>query len=284
MASEVDVECSPRPSSSSSVSSQPTSPSKDLFRLPDHRMACQDSNARARPSAGCAMPRPSWPAPIEKYRDTLPKLQSGLEDYAEKTQEPRHGQRRGPAHPGDQAMPGTRPQTHTRSGGLRKVPLLRGSRSGQDEGRPGPARVPATSASEGSCGFHGQGARRLRRSTQPLWTRKPRSIPSRSHVEDYPQAVLRGGRTPSSRPWESCGKRSRKGKKKEICESVLLTVNDYMAARTGVASAAPGILAQEASRFAGDRRVAPFSSTTAAHPLNACRRGGRLPGPSRVSS
>jgi hypothetical protein len=41
--------------------------------------------------------------------------------------------------------------------------------------------------------------------------------------------------------WESCGKRSRKGKKKEDMESFLLTVNDYMAARTGVASAARDI-------------------------------------------
>jgi len=35
--------------------------------------------------------------------------------------------------------------------------------------------------------------------------------------------------------WESCGKRSRKGKKKEDLENFLLTVNDYMAARIGVA-------------------------------------------------
>jgi hypothetical protein len=38
--------------------------------------------------------------------------------------------------------------------------------------------------------------------------------------------------------WESCGKRSRKGKKKEDLENFLLAVNDYMAARVGVASAA----------------------------------------------
>jgi hypothetical protein len=41
--------------------------------------------------------------------------------------------------------------------------------------------------------------------------------------------------------WESCGKKSRKGKKKEDLENFLLTVNDYMAARAGVASAARSI-------------------------------------------
>jgi hypothetical protein len=41
--------------------------------------------------------------------------------------------------------------------------------------------------------------------------------------------------------WESCGKRSRKGKKKEDLENFLLAVNDYMSARAGVASAARDI-------------------------------------------
>jgi hypothetical protein len=46
--------------------------------------------------------------------------------------------------------------------------------------------------------------------------------------------------------WESCGKRSRKGKKKEDLEQFLMAVNEYMAARSGVASAARGI--QEAAK------------------------------------
>ncbi len=41
--------------------------------------------------------------------------------------------------------------------------------------------------------------------------------------------------------WESCSKRSRRGKKREDLEKFLLAVNDYMAARAGVASAARGI-------------------------------------------
>ncbi len=41
--------------------------------------------------------------------------------------------------------------------------------------------------------------------------------------------------------WESCGKRSRKGQKKEDMEAFLFAVNDYMAARTKVAQAARGI-------------------------------------------
>ena len=41
--------------------------------------------------------------------------------------------------------------------------------------------------------------------------------------------------------WESCGKKSRKGKKKEDLEQFLTAVNDYMAARSGVAAAAHGI-------------------------------------------
>ena len=46
--------------------------------------------------------------------------------------------------------------------------------------------------------------------------------------------------------WDSCGRRSRKGKKKEDLEQFLLAVNDYMAARSGVAAAARAI--QEASK------------------------------------
>ena len=46
--------------------------------------------------------------------------------------------------------------------------------------------------------------------------------------------------------WESCSKRSRKGKKKEDLEQFLLAVNDYMAARSGVANAARSI--QEAAK------------------------------------
>jgi len=60
------------------------------------------------------------------------------------------------------------------------------------------------------------------------------------HLEDHPQAALRGGSAPAP-GLESCGKRSRKGKKKEDLENFLLTVNDYMAARAGVASAARDI-------------------------------------------
>jgi hypothetical protein len=41
--------------------------------------------------------------------------------------------------------------------------------------------------------------------------------------------------------WESCGKKSRKGKKKEDLENFLSAVNDYMSARSGVADAARGI-------------------------------------------
>jgi len=47
--------------------------------------------------------------------------------------------------------------------------------------------------------------------------------------------------------WESCGKRSRKGKKKEELENFLLTVNDYMAARAGVANAAAGYKSRRSS-------------------------------------
>ena len=43
--------------------------------------------------------------------------------------------------------------------------------------------------------------------------------------------------------WESCGKRSRKGKKREDLEGFLLTVNGYMSARAGVANAARDIAA-----------------------------------------
>jgi hypothetical protein len=46
--------------------------------------------------------------------------------------------------------------------------------------------------------------------------------------------------------WESCGKRSRKGKKKEDLEDFLVSVVDYMRARGKVAEAARSI--QEAAK------------------------------------
>jgi len=58
-------------------------PAKDLFRLPDHRMRAQD-RTRAQSFGGLRDAPTELAGPIEKYRDTLPKLQSGLEDYAEK--------------------------------------------------------------------------------------------------------------------------------------------------------------------------------------------------------
>jgi hypothetical protein len=46
--------------------------------------------------------------------------------------------------------------------------------------------------------------------------------------------------------WESCSKKSRKGKKKEDLEQFLSAVNDYMSGRSGVAAAARSI--QEAAK------------------------------------
>jgi len=67
---------------------------------------------------------------------------------------------------------------------------------------------------------------------------------------------------------ESCGKRSRKGKKKEELENFLLTVNDYMAARAGVATPPEGYKSGEvASRLAcGATAGRPYGKT--------CRRLG----------
>jgi hypothetical protein len=72
----------------------------------------------------------------------------------------------------------------------------------------------------------------------------PKSVPTwkQSHKENgILEAEMR-----QLQAWESCGKKSRKGKKKEDLENFLLAVNDYMAARSGVANAARGI--QEAAK------------------------------------
>jgi hypothetical protein len=64
----------------------------------------------------------------------------------------------------------------------------------------------------------------------------PKSVPTwkQSHKEGgILEAEMR-----QLQAWESCGKRSRKGKKKEDLEQFLLAVNDYMKARSDVAKAA----------------------------------------------
>jgi hypothetical protein len=184
---------------------------------------------------------PELAGPIEKYRDTLPKLQSGLEDYAEKLKS------RGTVKDVDQLIQETGNAWHSTPDptpeavafekflycavpGLTKMKdaqALLEFLADQCFKKDPLAFMDKVRA---DCGG-------LLNVTDKEAKVNPKSVPTWKTTrklffeEDARQLQA----------WESCGKRSRKGKKKEDLENFLLTVNDYMAARIGVASAARDI-------------------------------------------
>jgi len=179
--------------------------------------------------------------PIEKYRESLPKLQSGLEDYSEKIKS------RGTTKDTDQLIQElgtvwhTTPDITAETAAFEKflycaIPDLAKKKDAQE----------VLEFMSDACFKKDPVAfmDRIRKDCGPLLVVADKeakvdakSVPTwkQSHKQFLEEEMRQ------LQAWESCGKKSRKGKKKEDLENFLNAVNDYMAARSGVASAARGI-------------------------------------------
>jgi len=203
---------------------------------------CVPKIERARQAFGGLRDAPTELAgPIEKYRGTLPKLQSGLEDYAEKLK------KRGTVKDVDQLIQETGNAWHStpdptpEAVGFEKflycaIPGLAKMKDAQalleflaDQcfKKDPVAFMDKVRADCGALVTIADKEAKVDAKSVPTW----RTTRKLFFEEDARQLQA----------WESCGKRSRKGKKKEDLENFLLTVNDYMAARAGVAGAARDI-------------------------------------------
>jgi hypothetical protein len=203
---------------------------------------CVPKIERARQSFGGLRDAPTELAgPIEKYRDTLPKLQAGLEDYAEKLKS------RGTVKDVDQLIQETGNAWHSTPDptpeavafekflycavpGLAKMKdaqALLEFLADQCFKKDPVAFMDKVRTDCGALLNVADKEAKVEAKSVPTW-----KTTHKLFFEDDARQL---------QAWESCGKRSRKGKKKEDLENFLLTVNDYMAARTGVASAARDI-------------------------------------------
>jgi hypothetical protein len=210
---------------------------------------CVPKIERARQAFGSLREAPTeLSGPLDKYRETLPRLQAGLEDYAEKIKS------RGSVKDTDQLIQelGTAwhstPDLTAETAAYEKflycaIPDLAKMKDAQE----------VLEYMKDQCYAKDPVVfmDRVRKECGPLLVVadkeakiNPKSVPTwkQSHKENgILEADMR-----QLQAWESCGKKSRKGKKKEDLENFLLAVNDYMAARSGVANAARGI--QEAAK------------------------------------
>ena len=208
---------------------------------------CIPKIERARQAFGGLRDAPTELAgPIDKYREALPKLQSGLEDYTEKIKA------RGTTKDTDQLIQELGTVWHT-------TPDLTAETAAYEKflycAIPGLAKMKDTQEvlefmsdacfkkdpvafmdrvrkDCGSMLVVADKEAKIDAKSVPTWKNSRKQF-----VEDDMRQL---------QAWESCGKKSRKGKKKEDLENFLNAVNDYMAARSGVASAARGI--QEAAK------------------------------------
>jgi hypothetical protein len=208
---------------------------------------CIPKIERARQAFGGLRDAPTELAgPIDKYREALPKLQSGLEDYTEKIKA------RGTTKDTDQLIQELGTVWHT-------TPDLTAETAAYEKflycAIPGLAKMKDTQEvlefmsdacfkkdpvafmdrvrkDCGSMLVVADKEAKVDAKSVPTWKTSRKQF-----VEDDMRQL---------QAWESCGKKSRKGKKKEDLENFLNAVNDYMAARSGVASAARGI--QEAAK------------------------------------
>ena len=179
--------------------------------------------------------------PIDKYRESLPKLQSGLEDYAEKIKA------RGTTKDTDQLIQElgtvwhTTPDITAETAAYEKflycaIPDLAKKKDAQE----------VLEFMSDACFKKDPVAfmDRVRKDCGPLLVVADKeakvdakSVPTwKASHKQFLEEEMR-----QLQAWESCGKKSRKGKKKEDLEQFLTAVNDYMAARSGVAAAAHGI-------------------------------------------
>lgn len=208
---------------------------------------CVPKIERARQAFGGLRDAPAeLAAPLEAYRETLPKLQSGMEDYSEKLKA------RGTTKDTDQLIQELGTTWHT-TGDLTAetaayekflycaIPGLAKMKDAQE----------VLEFMSDQCFKKDPVAfmDRVRKDCGPMLVVAdkdakvdPKSVPTwknsrKTLVEDEMRQL---------QAWESCSKKSRKGKKREDLEQFMLAVNDYMAARSGVANAARAI--QEAAK------------------------------------
>ncbi len=203
---------------------------------------CVPKIERARQAFGGLSDAPTeLVGPIDKYRETLPRLQSGLEDYSEKIK------KRGSTKDTDQLIQElgtawhTTPDITAETAAFEKflycaIPGLAKMKDAQE----------VLEFMSDACFKKDPVAfmDRVRKDCGPLLVVADKeakvdakSVPTwKASHKQYLEEEMR-----QLQAWESCGKKSRKGKKKEDLEQFLTAVNDYMAARSGVAAAARGI-------------------------------------------
>ncbi len=206
---------------------------------------CVPKIERARQAFGGLHDAPAELAgPIDKYRETLPKLQSGMEDYSEKIKA------RGGNKDTDQLIQELGTAWHT-------TPDITAETAAYEKflycAIPGLAKM--KDAQEVLEFMSDQCFKkdpvafmdRIRKDCGPLLVvaDKEAKVDAKS-VPTWKQSHKTGGILEPEdmrqlQAWESCGKKSRKGKKREDLEQFLLAVNEYMAARSGVANAARAV-------------------------------------------
>jgi hypothetical protein len=179
---------------------------------------------------------------LNKYRETLPRLQSGMEDYAEKIKS------RGSTKDTDQLIQELGTAWHTSDLNAETAAFEKFLNCAI----PGLAKI--KDAQELLEFMSDQCFKkdpvvfmdRVRKECGPMLVVvdkeakvDPKSVPTWKN--SHKQGGILEEEMRMLQAWESCGKKSRKGKKKEDLEQFLLAVNEYMAARSGVAAAARGI-------------------------------------------
>jgi hypothetical protein len=181
---------------------------------------------------------------IDAYSATLPKLQSGLEDYAENIK------KRGSVKDADQLIQElggawhTTPDPTAETVAYEKflycaIPGLAKMKDGQE----------VVEFMKDQCYSKDPVAfmDKVRKDCGQLLVvaDKEAKVDAKSLPSTWKQSHKAGGILEEDMrqlsAWESCSKKSRKGKKKEDLEQFLLGVNDYMNARSGVAKAARDI-------------------------------------------
>jgi hypothetical protein len=208
---------------------------------------CIPKIERARQAFGGLRNAPSELAgPIEKYRESLPKLQSGLEDYAENIK------KRGTTKDADQLIQELGNNWHmtaditAETAAYEKflycaIPGLAKMKDSQEV----LVFMSDQCFKKDPVAFMD----RVRKDCGQLLVVAnkdakvdPKSVSTwkQSHKQFLEEDMRQ------MQAWESCSKKSRKGKKKEDLEQFLSAVNDYMAGRSGVAATARSI--QEAAK------------------------------------
>ncbi len=202
---------------------------------------CVPKIERARQAFGSLRDAPTELAgPLDKYREALPKLQAGMEDYAENIK------KRGSTKDTDQLIQELgnawhmTPDITAETAAYEKflycaIPNLSKMKDAQE----------VLEFMSEQCFKKDPVAfmDRIRKDCGQLLVVAdkeakvdPKSVPT--WKASHKAGGILEEEMRQMQAWESCSKKSRKGKKKEDLEQFLTAVNDYMASRSGVANAA----------------------------------------------